>query len=207
MEQVYKDFLIGECLEASDSAHDLAHIERVVSNAKLIANSIKSDRQVVIAAAWLHDCVSLPKDHPDRKNASGLSGGRAVKFLAGQDFPEEKLPHVHHAVVAHSYSAAIKPETTEAKIIQDADRLDALGAIGISRCLLVGGQLGRMLYNPEDPFCEKRLPDDSEWTIDHFYAKLFKLPESMQTVPGKKMARKRIEFMKKFLDELAGEIC
>lgn len=206
MEQNYKKFLIEECLVASDTAHDIAHTQRVAANAKMIANQLPSDGQVVAAAAWLHDCVSVPKDHPDRKKASVLSADRAVAFLASHDFPEEKLNKVHHAISAHSYSAGIEPETTEAKIIQDADRLDALGAIGISRCLLVAGQLGRTLYHPIDPFCEERSPDDSEWTIDHFYSKLFKLPGTMQTEPGKEIANKRVEFMRKYLHELAGEI-
>ena len=206
MEQIYKKFLVEECLVASDTAHDITHTERVTANAKMIADNLDSDRQIVIAAAWLHDCVSLPKDHPDRKKASVLSADRAVQFLTGQDFPEGKLDQVHHAIAAHSFSAGIKPETTEAKILQDADRLDALGAIGISRCLLVAGQLGRTLYHPVDPFCKERTPDDSEWTIDHFYSKLFKLPGKMQTEPGKEIANKRVEFMKKYLEELAGEI-
>lgn len=206
MEQNYKKFLIEECLVASDTAHDIAHTERVAANAKMIASQLPADVQVVVAAAWLHDCVSVPKDHADRKNASRLSADRAVTFLAGYDFPEEKLDQVHHAISAHSYSAGIGPETTEAKIIQDADRLDALGAIGISRCLLVAGQLGRALYHPIDPFCEERAPDDSEWTIDHFYSKLFKLPETMKTEPGKEIADKRVEFMRKYLGKLAEEI-
>jgi uncharacterized protein len=206
MEQIYKKFLVEECLVASDTAHDITHTERVTANAKMIADNLDSDRQIVIAAAWLHDCVSLPKDHPDRKKTSVLSADRAVKFLAAQDFPEVKLDQVHHAIAAHSFSAGIKPETTEAKILQDADRLDALGAIGISRCLLVAGQLGRTLHHPVDPFCKERTPDDSEWTIDHFYSKLFKLPGKMQTEPGKEIANKRVEFMKKYLEELAGEI-
>ena len=206
MEQNYKKFLIEECLVASDTAHDIEHTKRVAANAKMIASQLPSDGQVVITAAWLHDCVSVPKDHPDRKKASVLSADRAVAFLASHDFPEEKLEQVHHAISAHSYSAGIEPETTEAKIIEDADRLDALGAIGISRCLLVAGQLGRTLYHPIDPFCEERSPDDSEWTIDHFYSKLFKLPGTMKTEPGKEIANKRVEFMRKYLDELAGEI-
>ncbi|MDX1556655.1 MAG: hypothetical protein R3212_11560, partial [Xanthomonadales bacterium] len=89
---------------------------------------------------------------------------------------------------------------------QDADRLDSLGAIGIARCLLVGGRLDRPLLDPDDPFCEKRAPDDSRFTIDHFYAKLLKLPATMQTESGRKIAQQRAELMHAFLDNLRSEL-
>ncbi|MGF1670899.1 MAG: HD domain-containing protein, partial [Balneolaceae bacterium] len=178
-------FLKDECLDNRDTAHDLAHIMRVVQNARFLAQP-DTDGQVIRAAAWLHDCVSLPKDHPDRKKSSVMAADKAAGFLKSIRYPKEKIPAVHHAIAAHSFSGGIKPETPEAKIVQDADRLDSLGAIGLARCLMVGGQLGRPLYNPDDPFCKNRPPDDSKWTIDHFYSKLFKLPETMQTETGKK---------------------
>jgi uncharacterized protein len=189
-----------------DSAHDPAHIKRVVANAKLLLVTEKADSQIVVAAAWLHDCVILPKNHPDRKQASTMAAERAVQFLKVNGFPEQKLPGVFHSIEAHSFSAGIPPQTIEAKLVQDADRLDALGAIGIARCLMVGGQLNRPLCNPEDPFCETRKPDDSEWTLDHFYTKLFKLPEQMNTQSAQKEAKKRMAFMQAYLDRLRSEI-
>jgi uncharacterized protein len=190
----------------TDSAHDMAHIERVVKNAELLLTTEKADKEIVTAAAWLHDCVTLPKNHPDRKEASLLAARKAVRFLEKQQFPAEKIPAVKHAIEAHSYSAGIPAETAEARIIQDADRLDALGAIGIARCFLVGGSLNRSLYNPSDPFCMEREPDDSVWTIDHFYEKLLKLPATMNTPTAKKEAQRRVEFMKSYLDHLRDEI-
>lgn len=199
-------FIQSEYSEKGDSSHDIAHIKRVVKNAKKILSEEKADPEVVIAAAWLHDCVILPKDHPNRKRASSLAAEKATDFLKGIDFSVPKIQQVKHAIEAHSFSAGMEAETIEAKIVQDADRLDAIGAIGIARCLMIGGKLDRSLYNPEDPFCKNRPPDDGAWTIDHFYEKLFKLPDMMHTPAAKREAKRRIQLMKDFLSELKREI-
>ena len=206
LEKRCKEFIKEEVLKESDSAHDLAHISRVVKNAKMILKHEEADAEVVLAASWLHDCVLVPKDHPDRNRASALAAKKAEEFLLSIDFPAEKIESVKHAIEAHSYSAGIEPASAEAKIVQDADRLDAIGAIGIARCLMIGGSLNRSVYNPEDPFCKKRTPDDDQWTIDHFYEKLFKLPDRMCTKTAKKEAERRVAFMKEFLREIEKEI-
>ncbi|MCC5941030.1 MAG: HD domain-containing protein [Balneolaceae bacterium] len=190
----------------TDSAHDLAHTERVVANAKLLLQTETADMEVVIAAAWLHDCVVLPKNHPGRKQASARAADEAAKFLRANKIPEDMIQQVRHAIHAHSFSAGVVPRTKEAKIVQDADRLDALGAIGIARCFLTGGELKRTFSHPDDPFCESREPEDSRWTIDHFYAKLLKLPETMNTDSAKKEAQKRAAFMQTYLDQLREEM-
>jgi uncharacterized protein len=190
----------------TDSAHDLAHIQRVVKNAELILRTEEADPETVIAAAWLHDCVTLPKNHPDRKKASLLAADKATGFLKRTSFPEFKIEQVSHAIEAHSYSAGIQAQTKEACIVQDADRLDALGAIGIARCFLIGGSMNRALYNPTDPFCTERDPDDTKWNIDHFYEKLLKLPQTMNTQSAKKEALRRADFMKGYLERLREEI-
>lgn len=190
----------------SDAAHDLAHIERVVKSARLIAESESADPEIVIPAAWLHDCVVLPKNHPERKKASTLAARKAVKILAETGFPENKRAAVGHAVEAHSFSAGIPTRTIEAKIVQDADRLDALGAIGIARCFSISGQMGSSFYHPEDPFAEKREYDDRRWAVDHFYKKLLLLPDTMHTKSARNLAEKRVQFMKAYLQELAQEV-
>lgn len=191
---------------AADTAHDVAHTERVVNNARHILKETAADELIVIAAAWLHDCLVIPKNHPNRKKASALAAEKAVAFLKKNGFPADKLSDVYHAIEAHSYSAEINPETTEAKIVQDADRLDAIGAIGIARCMIVGGKMDRLLYNTDDPFCNSRTPDDSTYTIDHFYTKLFNLPDKMNTDAAKEAARERIHYMRGFLTQLQNEI-
>jgi len=91
-------------------------------------------------------------------------------------------------------------------VVQDADRLDSLGAIGIARCLLVGGRLDRPLCDADDPFCERRSPDDALYTLDHFYTKLLKLPATMQTAAGRAEAERRAGLMQEYLDALRAEI-
>ena len=91
-------------------------------------------------------------------------------------------------------------------MVQDADRMDALGAIGVARCFSVGGQFGLPLFNPDDPFCERREPDESAWTIDHFYTKLFRLPDTMQTDAGREEAQRRVAVMHGYLEQLRQEI-
>ena len=202
----FKKFLLDQCLSDDDSAHDYTHIQRVVTSAKMLARLEKARPAIVFPAAWLHDCVAVAKDHPDRSKSSTLAAERAVEFLQTSGYEPQYLEDIHHAIQAHSFSAGITPETVEAKVVQDSDRLDALGAIGIARCFMVGGKLGRALYQPDDPFCQNRAPDDKTWTIDHFYQKLFKLPGTMQTDAGKQEAERRVRLMKTYLNALDNEI-
>ncbi|HFQ92425.1 MAG TPA: HD domain-containing protein [Anaerolineae bacterium] len=201
---VFRGFVLEQT--AVDAAHDLAHIQRVVQNATRFAQAEQADLNVVIPAAWLHDCVIVPKDSPQRPYASRLAADTAVQFLRQQDYPAQYLDAIAHAIAAHSFSAGIPPQTIEAKVVQDADRIDAIGAIGIARAFAVGGALQRPLYHPDDPFCRQRPPDDFAATVDHFYTKLFKLEESMQTAAARREAQKRTRFMRDYLAQLAEEI-
>jgi uncharacterized protein len=200
------------CLEflrdrlATDPAHDISHVRRVVKNTIYLTDIEAANLEITAAAAWLHDCVSVPKDSNLRAQASRLAADAAVGFLQDIDYPEHYLEPVHHAIEAHSFSAGVTPRTLEARIVQDADRLEALGAIGIARCLLTGGAMGTALYEPGDPFCRHREPNDREYTLDHFYCKLFRLPATMQTEAGKAEAQRRVEYMQAFLEQLRLEI-
>lgn len=189
-----------------DAAHDLEHIRRVVGNARGLAAAEGARLEIVLPAAWLHDCVTVPKDSPRRAATSRLAAEQAVAWLRGWGWPEALWGDIAHAVEAHSFSAGIAPRTIEAKVVQDADRLDALGAVGLARCLMLGGALGRPLYAAEDPFCERRAPDDRKACVDHFYAKLLTLEATMQTEGGKNEARRRTEYLRGFLEELGREI-
>jgi uncharacterized protein len=190
----------------ADAAHDLEHIHRVVANARMLAAQEQADLAVVLPAAWLHDCVSIPKDSPLRAGASQLAGRAAVEFLQAIDYPARHLPAIQHAIEAHSFSANIVPRTLEAMVVQDADRLDALGAIGLARCLMLSGATGRRLYDPLEPFPVSRLLDEQANTIDHFYAKLFQLVARMTTQAGSAAAVKRSAFLHAFIDQLRDEI-
>lgn len=191
---------------ACDAAHDIAHIKRVVSNARYLTDISGANSQITIPGAWLHDCVQVAKDDPRRGAVSRVAADEACRFLGETGYPVELLPAVHHAIEAHSYSAGVEVRSLEAGIVQDADRLDALGAIGIARCLLTGAALGSAVHHPEDPFCQAREPDDRAYMVDHFYAKLLKLPETMQTEAGRTEAHRRAGVMRDWLSALALEL-
>lgn len=189
-----------------DSAHDLAHFKRVVATAKALCAAERARADVVVPAAWLHDLVIVPKNDSRRSQASRLSADEAIVFLHAIDYPERYFEDIRHAIEAHSYSAKIEARTIEAKIVQDADRLDGIGAIGIARCFSVGAMLARPFYDPADPFAERRELDDGIYTLDHFYVKLFKTAETMTTEAGRGEARRRIETMRVYLAELRREL-
>lgn len=197
---------ISQIALAEDPAHDLLHFKRVVKIAKEICEKENAKAEVVIPAAWLHDFVIIPKNDPRRKQASQLSAEGAVQFLKELSYPETYLDEIYHAIAAHSFSANIETKTLEAKIVQDADRLDGLGAIGIARCFATAGILKRSFYSESDPFCESRAIDDQQFTVDHFFAKLFKTAQTLKTEAGRAEGAKRVEVMKKYLMDLGSEI-
>jgi uncharacterized protein len=190
----------------ADAAHDREHIRRVVANASALATDSGASLDIVIPAAWLHDCVAVPKDSPQRALASTMAATSASAFLAMSGYPPMLIPGVAHAIAAHSFSAGIAPLTIEARVVQDADRLDAIGAVGIARCLILGAQLGRPLYDPAEPFPVRRPADDAVASIDHFFTKLLGLAGTMATEAGRAEAERRTAFMREFLRQLGTEI-
>jgi uncharacterized protein len=189
-----------------DAAHDREHIRRVVANARVLAEKSGASLDVVIPAAWLHDCVAVPKDSPQRALASTMAATSASAFLMMSGYPPMLIPSVAHAIAAHSFSAGITPLTIEARVVQDADRLDAIGAVGIARCLILGAQLGRPFYDPAEPFPVSRPADDAVASIDHFFTKLLGLASTMVTEAGRAEAERRTAFMRDFLRQLGHEI-
>lgn len=189
-----------------DAAHDAEHVRRVVANARALCAIEGAPYEIVVPAAWLHDCVVLPKDSPERRHASRLAADRAGDLLREWGYPSELIPEVEHAISAHSFSAGIEPRTLAAKVVQDADRLDALGAIGLARCLMLSVSLDRPLYDPADPLCERRMPDDSRSALDHFFTKLLKLPGQMKTAAGRAEAEVRVAVLRTYLVQLKREL-
>ena len=194
--------------DGSDASHDLHHARRVLRNAIEIASPEKgpADRRLLTAAAYLHDLVNLPKDSPQRAQASRLSAEKAAPILAGLGFSDGEITAVQHIITAHSFSANIPPRSLEAKILQDADRMEALGALGIARTFYVAGKLESELFHGDDPFANDRGLDDSRYAVDHFKTKLLGLADTMQTVAGREVAIERTGSMRRFLDHLAAEI-
>lgn len=197
---------ISQVTSGEDPAHDLLHFKRVVRTAKKFCKEENAKFEIVVPAAWLHDFVIVPKNDPRRSQASRLSAIEALKFLKQIDYPEMYHTEIAHAIEAHSFSANIETKTIEAQIVQDADRLDGLGAIGIARCFATAGLLKRSFYSETDPFCTERRVDDRKFTIDHFYAKLFKTAETLKTASGRREGLRRARVMKQYLSDLSAEI-
>ncbi len=191
---------------SDDPAHDWPHIGRVAATAKKLAADQSVNLECILAAVYCHDIVNLPKNHPDRSRASELAADKAEPILWEVGFTKEEITITRTAIIEHSFSRGLKPSTLESAIVQDSDRLDSLGAIGILRCASVNTLMKSKYYDPFDPFAENRELDDKQFMIDHYFVKLFKLPELMQTEAGKKEGHERIEYMKDFLGRLKQEI-
>lgn len=190
----------------NDPAHDFEHIMRVYKNAQKISKQEKVNEKLVLSAVLLHDIVSYPKSDKRSKNSSVESAKKSKSILKKYDFSKEEIEIISDAIRDHSFSKNKTPTTLVGKVLQDADRLDALGAIGIARVFATGGSLKRPFYNIDDPFCKTRKPDDKIWTLDHFYQKLLKLETLMNTKSGKAESKKRIKILKEFLKQLKQEV-
>jgi uncharacterized protein len=198
--------LAAHATDSDDGSHDIAHILRVFRNAMRIRAEDGGDGRILTAAVLLHDCVSVEKNSPVRHQASMLAASKASGILEGLGWSEGDIAAVAHAIVTHSFSAGLPPETLEAKILQDADRLDAIGMVGAARCFYIAGRLGSGLYDPFDPMAEHRPLDDKRYAIDHFETKLFKLADRFQTTTGAAMARARHERLQAVLAMFIDEI-
>jgi len=190
----------------NDSAHDFNHIMRVYKNAKTICKTEKVNDELVLSGVLLHDIISYPKSHKNSKLSSVKSSEKAKTILKKYGYSEKETKIISDAIRDHSFSRHKTPQTIEGKILQDADRLDAIGAIGIARVFAVGGAEKRPFYDPDDPFCKKRKPDDQTWTLDHFFQKLLRLEQLMNTKSGKREAKRRTKILKNYLLELKKEI-
>ncbi len=192
--------------EGDDGSHDVGHLARVWANARAIAESEGGDGELLAAAVLLHDCVQVEKSSPLRAQASRLAAARAREILAGIGWAPARINAVAHAIAAHSFSAGIVPETLEARILQDADRLEAIGAIGVARCFYTAGRMGSALYDLADPRAEHRPLDDRAFAVDHFRTKLLKLEGGFQTPSGARVARERTQRIAGFLADFEAEI-
>lgn len=193
---------------ADDGAHDIAHFRRVWKTAQQLnqAEGATADELILLAAAYLHDIVSLPKNHPQRHLSSRLAAQQAAVILLELAFPPEKIPEVCHAIEAHSFSANLPAQTQEAKLLQDADRMEALGAIGLARVFYTSGRMQRAMFDPYDPLARHRALDDQAYALDHFFVKLYKVADTMQTKAGQEMAMARRQLLERYVEELLLEL-
>lgn len=198
--------LIDHATDSDDGAHDLAHILRVFRNARSIQSGEGGDGEVLAAAVLLHDCVAVEKNAPNRAQASALAADKASRILSDLGWAKARIACVAHAIHAHSYSANVTPQTLEAKILQDADRLDSLGLIGVARTFYIAGRMGSQLYHAGDPAGMKRDLDDRTYGLDHFQTKLLKLADGFQTPTGRLLAQERHRQLAAFYDAFLDEI-
>lgn len=193
-------------LERAEPAHDFLHVKRVVSTARLIAIAENANLAVVETAALLHELVNLPKNHPDSARSGEFCSKAAEALLMQEGAPVDFTVQVSSAIFTHAFSAGLPAPNLESQILQDADRLDAIGAIGIARCFASCASMQRPFYSDTDPFCREREPNDKEYGLDHFYKKLLRIPERINTATGKRLAASRIEFLHLYLAELEREL-
>ncbi|MDD0970111.1 MULTISPECIES: HD domain-containing protein [Pseudomonas] len=199
--------LLPHALEPSeDGAHDLSHLQRVWHNARTLQAEEGGDLEVLLAAVLLHDCVAVEKNSPLRSQASRLAAEKASKVLANLNWPEARIDAVTHAIEAHSFSANITPLTLEARLMQDADRLDSLGMLGVARTFYIAGRMGSALYDPRDPEARERDYDDKRFCLDHFQTKLLHLADGFQTAAGQRLAQIRHQRLKGFMEQFKEEI-
>ncbi len=191
---------------SDDPAHDWAHVLRVASNAEVLCKNEGIKSELVLAAVYCHDLVNLAKDHPDRKKASTLSAKAAERILIKSGYNNEEIEIIKQAIIEHSFSKGDKASCLEAAIVQDSDRLDALGSIGILRCAAVNAKMNSKFYDPQDPLAEARVLNDKDFMLDHYFVKLFKLPDLMNTKAAQILAIDRVEFMRNFVKQLMMEV-
>ncbi len=190
-------------------AHDILHVRRVARSAQTIAEAEDANARVATAAALLHELFNYPKDHPESAQSGAVCADHAEALLRSQfaaDFTADEITAIADCIRAHGWTANVAAPTLEAQIVQDADRLDAIGAIGVARCFSTGATMNRPFYADEDPFCTTRAPDDKSYTLDHFYRKLLRLPATLHTATAREMGEKRAAFLQTFLEALQKDL-
>ncbi len=197
---------VAEARATGDPAHDFLHVLRVAANARRIGSAEGARLSIVEPAALLHELFNYPKGHPDSPRSGDVCAEHAWVVLRDEGVQEEDAALIASCIREHPFSRGILPGALESKVLQDADRLDAIGAIGIARCMATCATMERPFYSPIDPFCTERVPDDKAWGIDHFYKKLLRVPDALHTATARAMASERVTAMTQFLDQLAREI-
>lgn len=204
---------VKETLKNAEGGHDWFHILRVWNNAKLISKNENVDIFIVELGALLHDIADAKFHNGDES----IGPKMAREFLESQQVNESVILHVEQIILNISFKASLSSENNnqqkfaslELKVVQDADRLDAIGAIGIARCFNYGGFKNRALYNPDIPpkltMTKEEYKNSDSPTINHFYEKLLLLKDKMNTATGKKIAQDRHQFMENYLEQFFKE--
>ncbi len=186
-------------------AHDWHHVQRVANLAETLAAEYDPDERILFSAVWLHDIGRGREDRDEIDDHAGWGAEEAKEILAEFDAAEHEIRAIQHCIRAHRFSNDVEPETLEAKLLSDADNLDAIGAIGIARVFCYGGEHGSIMHDPN-------LPLDADETragatsMNHFHKKILRLPGRMYTDAGRRVADERREFVETFIDRFEREV-
>jgi len=186
------------------AGHDWFHVERVHKLAMHIGRLEGADLSILEPAVLLHDIGRTAEDK-GAVDCHAKEGARLAKeILAGLNYPKDKVEKIARCIAVHRYKDQFKPESKEEKVLQDADRLDALGAVGIARIFAFGGEHKREIYNPAVQPAEYKSAANT--SLNHFYEKIFNIkPETFKTQTARELAKDRYAFTKLFVDKFLKE--
>ena len=189
-----------------DPSHDWSHVIRVANLCERLSHGHEVNSRVLSASAYLHDIINIPKNSEHRSKASALAAQKAKSLLDESNYTNSEIEHIAQVILEHSYSANLKASSIESEILQDADKLDAMGAIGVMRWASCGTKMKSKYYHLDDPWAQERSLDDKSFSLDHFEKKLLKLNDRLNTQAGKEEGKRRLAFFHAFLDQLKTEI-
>ena len=197
---------IKQFYEHDDPSHDWLHIERVSRTCRILAKELGANLDILIPAAYLHDVINIPKDSQLRSKASLIASEKAQEILSDDQYSMDEIKQITQIIIEHSYSANIKASSIESQILQDADKLDGMGAIGVMRWVTCGTKMKASYYHSGDPWGEQRELDDKKYSLDHFEKKLLRLYGRLNTKQAQIEGQKRLDFFHSFLDQLKSEV-
>lgn len=210
MNKLFKKKLIDiarENMSTTDPSHDINHVLRVLAISEKIATAENADFDIIVPSALFHDVINYPKNHHKRLHSSKESAEFARRILKNiKSFPEDKIEKVYESINICSFTKGLKPDFLEGKILQDADSLEATGAVAIMRTFSSAGIMNKTFYNISDPFCKKRKPNDNMYALDLFFTRLLVVQSRLHTKTAKNIAKNRTNFLKVFLEELKVEL-
>jgi uncharacterized protein len=193
----------------SDPVHGFPHVQRVLNAAENLGKILGADLEIVRAAVLLHDaCDAHPGESDERSSHEVAAADFANEVLEAEGWPPERIEAVQHCIRSHRYRSIEEPETLEAKILFDADKLDVVGAFGVARTVGYAVQAGQPIYSPpSQAFLDtgQVVEGEPHSAYHEFWFKLRHVPEAMKTKPGRRLAEKRARIMRAFFDELAVE--
>ena len=193
-------------MRAARAVRGILGVGREFRLAHGLAKEEGADPEICVAAALLHDLVYRPKNHPESPRTAQMAAELVPLWCHTTAGLESRADAIAAAVASHSWSGGGTPATLEAAVVQDADRLEALGAIGVARVFATGASFGAGLWHPEDPWAEGRDLNDKAWSLDHFERKLVKLAADMKTRSGRDLAESRQRAMLDYLEALRAEL-